>query len=190
VAAISWHRAAQFCVELSAQEGIPPDQHCYDIELKHGFVVARPYDNYLQRTGYRLLTAAEWEYACRAGTTTPFSWGRDARLSTGYAWQGSDPHAPPQPVGLLRPNLFGLFDMHGNVGEWLHDFGDSTNREISGPDIEKLYRVDSERMVRGDRGDSTADGLRSANLMFEAPDQVGRRIGFRIGRTLPTRNGE
>ena len=72
-------------------------------------------------TGYRLPTEAEWEYACRAGTTTDFACGADAELLRKYAVYAAEPAPGPAPCGSKLPNGWGLFDMHGNVFEWCQD---------------------------------------------------------------------
>src|SRR5262249_36608364 len=72
-------------------------------------------------TGYRLPTEAEWEYACRAGTTTNFACGTDAALLRKYAVYSAEPAQGPAPCGSKLPNGWGLFDMHGNVFEWCQD---------------------------------------------------------------------
>ena len=76
-----------------------------------------------QATGksYRLATEAEWEYAARAGTSTPYSFGGDAKAIDGYAWYAANAGDRPHPVGQKKPNPFGLHDMHGNVAEWCLD---------------------------------------------------------------------
>ena len=87
---------------------------------------------------YRLPTEAEWEYACRAGTTTPYSFGRDESIND-YAWTQLNAFNKkgeqfPHKVGLKKPNPWGLYDMHGNVKEWCSDYwGDYPNKAVTDP---------------------------------------------------------
>jgi serine/threonine protein kinase/formylglycine-generating enzyme required for sulfatase activity len=125
---VRWTEAAQYCRWLSEQENIPPQEMCYPRvdQITPGIRLPA---SALARTGYRLPTQEEWEWACRAGTTTSRSFGRATELLVNYAWYSRNSEQHPRPVGQLKPNNFGLFDMYGNVAEWCQDQQpDSANR--------------------------------------------------------------
>jgi formylglycine-generating enzyme required for sulfatase activity len=119
----SWYDAACYCNWLSEKEGIAKDQWCYEPneegEFDAGMHAAA---DFLQRTGYRLPTEAEWEFACRAGTVTSRYYGSSDALLAEYAWTSkSSPGNYSSPTGRLKPNDFGLFDPLGNAMEWCQD---------------------------------------------------------------------
>jgi hypothetical protein len=125
-----------------------------------------------QRTGrrYRLLTEAEWEIAARAGTTTEYSWGYDPPVCDQSARNGANfsdcNDDRTRPVGSFRPNGFGLYDVHGNVWEWVQD-ADGSWRVRRG----------------GSRGDYP-NGLRSANSLWSSSTLRSGSLGFRLAREL------
>ena len=135
-----------------------------------------------KRQPYRLLTEAEWEYACRAGSTTQFSFG-DAESDLGqYAWYRDNSSGKSHLVGEKKPNGFGLYDMHGNIWEWVNDwYGDYETRpqiDPQGPDTGQA------RVSRGGGWNNTARLLRSAYRDHNTQDYRNNNLGFRLARTL------
>jgi sulfatase modifying factor 1 len=155
---ISWEHAVAFCEKLSTKEG----------------------------KTYRLPTEAEWEYACRAGTETTWSFGNDEKLLDDYAWyRWGEGKGLLKQVGLKKPNAFGLYDMHGNVFEWCHDYYEedyykqSPEKDPTGP------ASGSFRVLRGGSWNFLARYARSARRVW--PGAVNRRsgfVGFRLVREL------
>ena len=114
-----WYTAAHYCNWLSEQEGLPKDQWCYLPNEAGAYAegMSIPAD-VLERTGYRLPTEAEWEYACRAGAVTSRYYGHSIDLLDAYAWYQANSKEHAWTCGSLLPNDLGLFDMLGNVYEW------------------------------------------------------------------------
>ena len=119
---VKWLDAVKFCNELSEREGI-----AQSYEIDGGKVTVADWN----RPGYRLPTEAEWQYACRANTSTRYSFGDDAARLGEYGWFSGNSGYKTHPVGEKRPNGFGLYDMLGNVSEWCWDAYDETGHEHS-----------------------------------------------------------
>ena len=170
---VEWTHAVEFCKHLSTRPA----------EMRAG-------------RRYRLPTEAEWEYACRAGTTSTFYTG-DSLSSQDANFNGNYPYGEGEagpylrrtaPVGTYRPNAFGLYDMHGNVSEWCADFYDpdyyegSPEEDPLGPpfgvtpsDFGGFHMV-----VRGGSWVDDARGCRSAYRFRAMPETQYRIIGFRV----------
>jgi hypothetical protein len=134
---VSWYDAAEYCNWLSKQNEIPESQWCYK-RNKDGLLDFVP--DYQKLTGYRLPTESEWEFACRAGAQTRWCFGEaDDELVGKYAWWMGNAHVSGVrrcfPVGLLKPNDLGLFDMHGNLNEWCQESIEPQQGAFS-PDVE------------------------------------------------------
>ena len=114
---MTWYQAIAYCQWLNEQAGIDEDQWCYPKFDPNdpGFTVI---EADVSKTGFRLPTDAEWEHACRAGSVTSYFFGESPELLPEYAWSSQDRPEYVFPVGLLKPNDFGLFDMYGNLNEW------------------------------------------------------------------------
>ena len=133
---------------------------------------------------YVLPTEAEWEYACRAGTTTAYSWGDDINSSlANYNWDGvhNDGNDSQQTVniGQFSANPWGFYDMHGNVWEWVHDW--KTNYLTGAQTDPEGPASGSRRVIRGGSWYDVGSWLRSANRQPEAPSDRHNTIGFRVG---------
>jgi uncharacterized protein (TIGR02996 family) len=137
---------------------------------------------------YRLPTEAEWEYACRAGTTSPFSFGASAS-STNANFDGNHPYGGAikgqylqrsTPVGLYTPNAWGLYDMHGNVREWCADWYGPTYYHDSPKDDPTGPPTGEGRVQRGGSWGSFSWGCRSAFRLSIEPDRGASVGGFRV----------
>lgn len=149
---------------------------------------------------YRLPTEAEWEYACRAGTTTAYYFGNDAAQINDYAWSKLNSKNKYQKVGQKKPNAWGLYDMTGNVSEWVLD--QYSDKYFDTAAVKDPMAIPVTRYPRSIRGGSYADdalNLRSAARRFSIPEwnkrdpQIpksrwwlteGKFVGFRIVRPL------
>jgi formylglycine-generating enzyme required for sulfatase activity len=135
------------------------------------------------RQAVRLPTDAEWEYACRAGTQTKFSFGNNASALGDYAWWDGNSGETTHPVGQKKPNAWGLYDMHGNVWEWCADWYEPYPKgpvtDPSGP------AAGHRRVLRGESWRGFDSGcFRCAYRLSSDPADRDSSVGFRCARTL------
>ena len=172
VVSVSWDDAQEFCRKLSA---LP--------EEKAGGHV------------YRLPTEAEWEYACRAGSTTRYFFGDSAETLGDYAWwyKNPQPTLANRPVGQRKPNPWGLYDMHGNVYQWCADwfkpleyyFRRRNRRRKSSPSDPTGPSSGASRVLRGSSWHSLAlANFRCAARQGREPHDRDAYTGFRVARSL------
>jgi len=132
---------------------------------------------------YRLLTEGEWEYATRAGSNTRYSFGDDDGELPQYAWYGDNSGGRTHPVGEKKPNMFGLFDVHGNAWAWCQDAWHPTY--AGAPSDGSAWLGDpSLRVLRGGTWHRTAPYLRSAFRLRIQPGLRYNDVGFRVARAL------
>lgn len=179
---LRWSDAVRYCNQRSERDGLQP---CYDLDtLRCDF----------EADGYRLPTEAEWEYACRAGTTTRYFFGDDPARLGDYAWFDKNSRGRPRPVGEKLPNPWGLYDMVGNVWEWCNDFY-GVDYYLQAPRENPHGPEQGEnKVLRGGAWRFGADSCRSGYRYNENPGHAdvcfGYDIyGFRCVRTLPKDSG-
>jgi len=165
---VRWSDAVRYCNERSRLEGLEP---AYDLKT---------WTCRFEANGYRLPTEAEWEYAARAGTNTAYSFGSSEAKLRQHGWFKANAGGKPRPVGQLRPNPWGLFDMHGNVWEWCNDFykvdyyAESPQNDPKGPES------GDKKVLRGGCWNSTPDACRSAYRYNENPAYTDACFGYDI----------
>ncbi|REJ87172.1 MAG: hypothetical protein DWQ34_25680 [Planctomycetota bacterium] len=188
--AMTWYEAAHYCNWLSQQEGIPREQWCFEPNEQGAYASGmRARENFLELTGYRLPTEAEWEFVCRAGTTTSRFFGATETLMAQYAWYDLNSENHGWPVGSLKPNDFGLFDMYGNAAEWCYDefkpyVSNSSVADADAPMNEPLSDG-QHRVVRGGAYEHHLSATRSAARGLYQPNLNNGGYGFRPCRTYP-----
>ena len=132
------------------------------------------------RQTVRLPTEAEWEYACRAGTQTAFSFGDDPSALGDYAWWGMNSGETTHPVGQKKPNAWGLYDMHGNVLEWCADlYGEYSKDPVTDPSG-SAARFGHLVARGGPWGRLDAGAFRCASRRYIGPMYCYDSFGFRV----------
>lgn len=165
---VRWSDAARFCNKRSEAEGLEP---CYDLKT---------WSCNFEADGYRLPTEAEWEYACRAGTTTAYFFGDSPSRLGDHAWFEQNSGGRPNPVGQKLPNPWGLHDMCGNVWEWCNDFYGVDYYEKS-PAVDPRGAAEGDtRVVRGGAWRFSAGSCRSGYRYNENPGYVDACFGYDI----------
>jgi serine/threonine protein kinase/formylglycine-generating enzyme required for sulfatase activity len=191
---MTWYEAIRFCNWVSELEGIPKNEWCYPDNIGPEMVLEPAH---LDRLGYRLATEVEWEFACRAGTTSSRFLGNSASALKYYAWCAGENRAgiiglgaAMSPVGLLKPNDFGLFDMLGNAMEWCDGpflqypkagLDQPLNDVANEPDHPEV----TQRALRGGMFFFPPDNVRSPSRFAEKAMQTAMVLGIRLARTIP-----
>ena len=156
---VSWNDAQEFCQRISQETG----------------------------KMYRLPTEAEWEYACRAGSSDIWSFGSDPTVLSQYAWFSENAGNQTHPVGQLQPNAWGLFDMHGNVWEWCQDAYISdiyATLHVQSPSVNPIYASGGAmRVIRGGSWYNFPARVRASGRNYGGPAHPYHDVGFRIVRT-------
>jgi sulfatase modifying factor 1 len=165
---VRWSDAVRFCNKRSELEGLQP---CYDLKTwKCDF----------NADGYRLPTEAEWEYACRAGTSTAYFFGNDSSKLGDYAWFDKNSGGRPRPVAEKQANPWGLFDVCGNVWEWCNDFYKVDYYKASPPADPKGPDSGQTKVVRGGAWRFSAERCRSGYRYNENPGYADVCFGYDI----------
>jgi formylglycine-generating enzyme required for sulfatase activity len=189
---VTWYKAAAYCNWLSEQEGIPREEWCYLPNPAGRFDDGmRMVPGYLSKRGYRLPTEAEWEYACQAGAVTSRYYGAADDLLKEYAWYLKTTNDEGvRAGGLLKPNDLGLFDLYGNVAEWVQNpaglYGwPGGDRPKEDAEYSLDVRENRIRLLRGGGFADQAPDVRSANRFTAPPSLAVPGAGFRVARTYP-----
>ena len=188
---VSWYEAIVFCNRLSIQEGLEP---VYSISGSTnpedwGDIPKTPSPQWGAvemvgdyphvPNGYRLPTEAEWEYACRAGTTTAYNTNSD-EISDNVGWYVVNSSDGYHQVGTKPANAWGLYDMHGNVSEWCWNWN---NSYPSSPPEDPIGPISGmNRVIRGGSWNNSKLYLRSAYRSTSDPSSSSNTIGFRVVR--------
>jgi formylglycine-generating enzyme required for sulfatase activity len=178
---VTWYDAVEFCNKLSKREGRTPVYTISGRTPATGSIIIAEVTANWNANGYRLPTDAEWEYACRAGTTTAYNTGNTISNNTG--WYNANSGGKTHEVGKKPPNAWGLYDMHGNVFEWCWNmFETYTSNAKTNPTGSEGTAPGLHRVIRGGFWGTDEDFMRSANRVRYTPGDGRSITGFRIVR--------
>jgi formylglycine-generating enzyme required for sulfatase activity len=190
VESVTWYDAVEFCNKLSERENRTLYYRLTNVERKENSSIKAGEVNVQGGNGYRLPTEAEWEYACRAGTTTKYNfgdtWSRDLANLLHLAKVGvfDQKTIKLMPVGSYRPNAWGLYDMHGNAREWCFDWYDASYYAKSVVDDPSGPQEGKERVNRGGDAGNGYDSGHSYDRFMNEPAHSYATSGFRVARSF------
>lgn len=192
VETVTWFDSLEFCNKLSAKDGYPKYYQLKDVKRDKGSIISATV-KIIGGNGYRLPTESEWEYACRAGTKTVYHFGdrssggdanfRSRRSTGAYGGRTSVIELKRScRVGRYNPNAFGLYDMHGNVSEWVWDwyktdYPKKYQKAGTGP------KTGRRKIIRGGSWMLDGKSCRSASRATNSPFAMKNYSGFRVART-------
>ena len=170
---VTWFDCANFCNALSVKEGLPP----YYQGLGNNVSI-------VGGIGYRLPTEAEWEFACRAGSSQKYFFGNDDSLQSQYGWCAPDARDRKYPVAQKKMNPFGLFDVYGNVWERCGSVYVTYSMDIDGKNPASRITATDDVVNRGGGALNRRAECRSAHRSYGPANARSRQLGFRVVRTI------
>jgi formylglycine-generating enzyme required for sulfatase activity len=173
---VTWYDAVEFCNRLSTAAGLTPVYTITGRTPSAGYPITNATVSAIwENSGYRLPSEAQWEYACRAGTTTTYFWSDTDAAAENYAWYFPNSGSKTHGVGQKWANPWGLFDIVGNVWQWCWAWYDNYPTNPTGPTLGTTL------VIRGGGWGNSSTFLTSAyRLNYYDPGQRYRNIGFRV----------